>query len=203
MGDIVSEWEQTYQTVPEKLPQAPPENTGDWNGAPGQYYANTTRPPAVPRNDESGKGDIRVNTAALKLFAENLLLLKGIVEPLLDELKTVNLRPGRFYDAGQLIGKVSGTVSITNTTRKYLETVINLFVTYAEGLQRLVLEYSTTEELNEVTAAELAEFVANAQTYLNQALGGPTGLPTDTTDDPTGDPTGDPISETDPTTTTT
>ncbi|MGI5499189.1 hypothetical protein [Lentzea sp. CA-135723] len=180
MGGLYDDYAKTLEHSPPSTFQDPPGNTKDWNGNSGQFYANNTHPPAVPRNGEGGSGDIRVNTAALKLFAENLLLLKDILTPLLAEIEGVKLRPGRFFDAGELIKKVVvGPKSISEVTHKYLQDVIQLLVAYSDGLLRLVVDYSTAEELNGVTAAELGEFVANAQSYLN-VLVGPTGLPRDT-----------------------
>lgn len=165
-------------------------SSGDWNGTPGQYYADRQRPPAVPSNrgGSGGKG-IRVNTEALKLFARNLRELRPLLDSCGTKLQGINLLPGHFEDAKVLTDKVLGKGSIKGATETFLTHAINSIVEYANGLDRLAAEYSKTEELNRATGANLQGFVKDALDDIEEAVGGATSLPSSS---PTASPTSDP-----------
>ncbi|ONI76976.1 hypothetical protein ALI144C_33185 [Actinosynnema sp. ALI-1.44] len=152
-----------------------PPNTGDWNGAPGEYFTNKFPPPAVPKNDEQSGGGVRVSTAALRTFATNLRALIPPLKTVKAELEKIKLAPGAFYDAGELTNKLLGGQAgqgLVVTTSDFVKKAINAITVSADELEKLADAYKTAEELNAATGKDLAEHIQSAKTYINQAAGG-------------------------------
>lgn len=156
----------------------PRDGVGDWGGPAGEYFTGQYPPPAVPNNGDSSGGGVRVSTEALKLFAANIRSLLPTLKVALEQIDTIKIAPGIFYDAYQLQVKIVNDgqgQAIQPTTRDFLVKAIDAITVVADELDRLASAYATAEELNAATGQDLNEYIANAKTEVGKAVGGAVG----------------------------
>ncbi|MFI9009986.1 hypothetical protein ACIGNX_22415 [Actinosynnema sp. NPDC053489] len=139
--------------------------------------------PPPPRKGVDGSGSTAVSTDALRVFAGNLRKLNELLTQALEKLRNVDIAPGAFYDAQQMILKLRGSGSggtgsgtltgIVEPTAEFLKKAIEALEATAQSLEKLAHDYDTAEELNSLTSTKLAEHIQDAVDY----IGSTTGLP--------------------------
>ncbi|HEX7304353.1 hypothetical protein [Lentzea sp.] len=167
-------------------------------GIPG-YYENKYPWPKTVAGDPGAGNGIKVSTVALKTFAQNLRMMLAPLTEIQQKMQGVKLSPGAFYDANELIMKVTGGGkgdAVQPATLAFVERSIQAITKTAEELEKLATAYATSEELNKATGRDLGEHMQSASDWLTKAIGAPvspalgaTGLPGVTTGLPaTGNP---------------
>ncbi|GGU76769.1 hypothetical protein [Lentzea flava] len=132
-------------------------------------------PPDVPANGQQSGGRVRVSTEALKVFAENLRWWLPALKHAKEQVDSVEIHPGVFFDAWDLrVSKVEGgdkTQTIKQTTSKFLDDAIKAITAVTTETESLAAAYTTAEELNAVTGQKLGEYLENGKVYLGKAVG--------------------------------
>ncbi|MEU4745975.1 hypothetical protein AB0G02_36705, partial [Actinosynnema sp. NPDC023658] len=159
------DWDRVDDAVPYTGDTTPPTSTyaGDTPDLDGSV-------PQPPRTT-GPTGATVVNTEALKTFARNLRRLKELLVEALDKVRRIQLAPGAFYHAGQLVGKVTGPGGLAPSVEEFLLKAIDALEVTALDLERLAHDYDTTEELNGLTAVKLDEHIQDAMAYIGKTTG--------------------------------
>lgn len=122
-------------------------------------------PPALKIN--------KVDTDYLRQFASNLETLVGYIDKVAAELPGINILPGAFYEAQALITQING-LNGGGGLAKQLYTVLQdgstMLAEVRDALLTLADKYKTTEELNGLSSATLAEDLREAQDELTALL---------------------------------
>ncbi|MFD9698134.1 hypothetical protein [Lentzea sp. NPDC059081] len=151
-----------------------------WEGPADGFYSKQFSWKSMPPYSVNVTSGVQVNTDALRMFAANL---RWLLEPLnfcRQNLQSVKLAPGNFFDANELIGKVVGAGAggaIQPTTLAFIEKAIQAVTTAANELEVLASKYKTGEELNRATGRDLLETIEYTKAYINGAVGGAAGGP--------------------------
>ena len=177
--------------------QAPPGAVEpDWagSGQNGQYQEGTTyvgpngspalgetiNKPPVPdpvAGGEEGKGDLVVNTEAIKTFKANLGELQKILADVQSKVNGMEpIRPGYFGLGGSMFKAItgsSGAPGLKDNTEQFLHHSVNTFEKLMADIDAMVKEYDTAEELSTATTEQMNKVFEDAFGSYND-LGSPT-----------------------------
>lgn len=137
-------------------------------------------PTVKPIDGSGGAAPVKVSTEALGIYSGNLRILADALKPIKQKLSVVNIQPGSFYEAAELLKRVQGAASaagsgvgggIVPITADFIEKVINALVSTADGLDEMKKKYSNAEDLNKATAENLSNYIGDAQPYIAAAAG--------------------------------
>ncbi|MGO1050312.1 hypothetical protein [Crossiella sp. CA198] len=152
-----------------------------WGGLSDGDVGKRFPPPPVPSTEDGSGAGTRVSTEALKEFATNIRSLIPPLKDVLHKIRETKLAPGVFFDAFELVKKVTGSktgdssggvTSIQHATEKFTINAINAITQAAEELEKLATAYATTEELNSATGKDLSEHIENARQRIISMVGG-------------------------------
>jgi hypothetical protein len=145
--------------------------TGGGDGA-----AKPDLPPPVAGGEE-GKGDLVVNTEAIKTFRGNLSKLQEVLATTQTNVEQMPaIKPGYFGLGGSMYRAVIGDSSLpglqTNTST-FLHGTVNTFEKLMTDIDAMVKEYDSAEELSTLGADKLNKAFDDAFSSINN-LGNPT-----------------------------
>ncbi|ALG12016.1 hypothetical protein [Kibdelosporangium phytohabitans] len=148
-----------------------------------EYKIKPGEPPPVPGGADGkhgGKDSVSVNTASLKKFGENMLLLRDMVETSRKNLKDVHILPGAFPTAFALRDAVNGAAGtgdkkggLKGDSESYMTNLEIEFRQIKEAIDKVIREYDTVEKLNGLTADKLTVLMNEPFSYINNNTGKP------------------------------
>ncbi|MEU3795730.1 hypothetical protein [Streptomyces fructofermentans] len=127
--------------------------------------------PPVP----GGKGShgTSVDTPSMAVTLKNLQQLIPHIDELMKILSHVHVAPGTFYDANMLRTQVNGPNADAGLKKSYAEVLSSMkrgFVDLTGGLQKLISNYGTTEDISKITAKDLADAIGNSPASFNSMM---------------------------------
>jgi hypothetical protein len=166
----------------------PSQGTPDWNhfspdsGAPdGQtldHVAPLDTPKVATGQVNAGSGDIAVSPNALVVVANALDQLVSTVSDAIDTLDGVDVQPGapNFKAAKAVKSKADGGGSVTDDLKTlYTQNLTKMhdsFAQLSQGLKGMAQDYTTTEDLNKLTAQQVEAIMNDASSYMANGSGG-------------------------------
>jgi hypothetical protein len=157
---------------------------------PGNFNQNTeygnppTPPPAsdLPPPINGGSehnGNLSVNTDALKQFSKNLETLRGNITKAKAAVQNVVVKPGQFAAAakmsqtingpdGEVVmsGDLSTAAGLRGQVYNFLDNADKAFTDLQTDIGNLIDQYSSVEELNGTSAAQLTSTFQDAVTQM-------------------------------------
>ncbi|MGM1060042.1 hypothetical protein [Saccharothrix sp. Mg75] len=137
--------------------------------------------PPPNRRDSQGGGNLGVSTQALKTFASHLRTVKDMLAEPLARLKKVDIAPGAFYDAYQMLlkfrgsgpGSAGGPTSsgLVQPLIEFLQKAVEALEVTAQSVEKLARDYQNAEELNSLTSTKLGEHIREAVNYISSTTG--------------------------------
>lgn len=131
----------------------------------GEVYSIPPVPPnQIPGLSGGGSGEVGVNTDMLRSFIAYLDELKAPLQHAHTRLTSMRSpATGAFHQAFDLREGVGGDSAsgLRDNFRTVIDNTIASLETTREGLQRLVNDYETTEEFNELEAQVLIDAMPN------------------------------------------
>ncbi|MFF4490847.1 hypothetical protein ACFY0F_31015 [Streptomyces sp. NPDC001544] len=125
---------------------------------------------SVSSTSKDGTGDVKVDTAVLKSYADNLDQLAEIIGTARTKVENLaDIAPGAFKEAEELKAAVTGDKGLRPNYTEALHDLRTALMDTAKNLRTLATKYSTIEELNQKGGEELRTLITTAQTEL-QAL---------------------------------
>ncbi|MET8759923.1 hypothetical protein [Lentzea sp. NPDC004782] len=132
--------------------------------------------PKAAGGDKNATSGIRVSTEALKVFSQNLRLLITPLRDVQSKIGAVQLAPGAFFDAHELVIKVTGGsggkgTAVQPATLDFIVKAIQAITVTADELDKLAAAYKSAEELNKATGRDLGDHIQSAKDYIARATG--------------------------------
>jgi hypothetical protein len=159
-------------------PPAPPAVT-EWN--PGEATKPSSvplpsgsgpTPPSVP-GGTGGAGATVVVTPSLDVFAQNISSLVPVVDAALTDLGVVDAQPGAFYHADMIraaIGGANGDAGLKADYGKVLSDLKNALTALSDAVTTMSHKYTSTEDLNGATVADLQSDLSSATTLFGKMI---------------------------------
>jgi hypothetical protein len=153
----------------------PGTSTGGPQASPG------TTPPTVPSYDGSGGGGVRVSTAALTTFGNNMGALADAAGQAITQLSQMpTVRPGQFYLASQLSTGSSGVSKLSEGLHGVLTTLKNTLLDTQTAMAAVASKYTSSEDANNINASDLNTALTTVTTDIGGLGSAAKGLPSGT-----------------------
>ncbi|WP_327425560.1 hypothetical protein OG612_43475 (plasmid) [Streptomyces sp. NBC_01527] len=136
------------------------------------------KPPPVP-GGKGGKGT-SVDTASMKVMAQNIREIIPYVEKMDQLLADLDVAGGTFYDANMLrVWHQGGNkdAGLRKDYRDVLSFMKHGFVDLTTALDKMSKKYAVIEDANGMSAKDLAEFLGNTPTDFNNMISANGGNP--------------------------
>jgi hypothetical protein len=132
--------------------------------------ATTPEVPAPVAGGEEGRGDLVVNTEAIKTFRQNLGQLQEILAKTQGNVEGMApIKPGYFGLGGAMYRAIigdGGAPGLQKNTGDFLHNTVNTFEKLMTDIDTMIKEYDTTEELSTLSAEKLNQAFDDAFTAM-------------------------------------
>jgi hypothetical protein len=132
-----------------------------------QYYPQDL--PLIPGAQGAAVNSaVKVSTQAIKVFLANLRQVEQVVRAALDPFNgDLTLRAGAFQQASLLRTSITDAGGLVDTTRTVLTQTLDTLMTIDEACGKIINNYETADELNNIDAAKFADLVSDANAQIN------------------------------------
>jgi len=125
-----------------------------------QIFGSGTLPTSVMPNTA-------VDTASLNSFVTYIGNLLPAIRDTRTSLASVQVEPGDFYDADQMRGKVNGSTGLASQFHSILGDLDNGLTSMQQGLTTLAAQYTSTEDLNNLSVSQLQTSFGDSSSYFS------------------------------------
>ena len=155
------------------------DTPGGLDGLDEEPIPDVPKVPGDEGDGKVGKDVIKVNTKALKVFADNVDELRTMINGAKVKTDEVHILPGGFTRAFMLRDKIQAesgeNPGLKNSVRDYMDQLEIVLENIRDEVRKLVVDYDNTEDLNKLTTDKLNSVMSDSFDYIGGLTGSGSG----------------------------